>query len=82
MIASSPVQDSLNKTVNTAAYYASIFVLGLFAAILGPALPTLANNTSSTIDQISLLFVLGALGYLGVRLTGFPATGCYLLPLW
>ena len=76
MIASSPVQDSLNKTVNTAAYYASIFVLGLFAAILGPALPTLANNTSSTIDQISLLFVLG------VRLTGFPATGCYLLPLW
>lgn len=64
MIASSPVQDSLNKTVNTAAYYASIFVLGLFAAILGPALPTLANNTSSTIDQISLLFVLGALGYL------------------
>jgi len=64
MTASALLQRSLNKNINTAAYYASIFILGLFAAILGPALPTLADNTSSTIDQISLLFVLGALGYL------------------
>jgi len=48
----------------TAAYYLSIFILGLFTAAGGPALPSLAENTSSTLDQISLFFVLGALGYL------------------
>jgi len=39
-------------------------MLGLFTAVGGPALPSLAENTSSTLDQISLYFVLGALGYL------------------
>jgi FHS family Na+ dependent glucose MFS transporter 1 len=53
-----------HKLALTAAYYLSIFVLGLFTAVSGPALPSLAENTSSTLDQISLFFVLGALGYL------------------
>jgi len=48
----------------TATYYFSIFILGLFTAVAGPALLSLAENTSSTIDQISLFFVLGSLGYL------------------
>ena len=48
----------------TATYYLSIFILGLFTAIAGPALPSLAENTASTLDQISLFFVLGSLGYL------------------
>ena len=48
----------------TAAYYLSILILGLFTAVGGPALPSLAENTSSTLDQISLFFVLGSLGYL------------------
>ena len=30
------------------------FILGLYTAIGGPALPSLAENTSSTFDQISL----------------------------
>ena len=54
----------VNKLALTAAYYLSIFTLGLFTAVGGPALPTLAENTSSTLDQISLIFVLGSLGYL------------------
>ena len=55
---------SVNKIALTAAYYLSILILGLFTAVGGPALPSLAENTSSTLDQISLFFVLGALGYL------------------
>jgi MFS transporter, FHS family, Na+ dependent glucose transporter 1 len=61
--ASSPTQPN-NKAALTAAYYLSILILGLFTAVSGPALPSLAENTSSTLDQISLFFVLGALGYL------------------
>jgi FHS family Na+ dependent glucose MFS transporter 1 len=60
----SPSFEPDNKLSNTTAYYFSIFIMGLFTAIGGPALPTLAENTSSTLDQISLFFVLGALGYL------------------
>ena len=48
----------------TVACYLSIFMLGLFTAVGGSALPSLAENTSSTLDQISLYFVLGAVGYL------------------
>lgn len=54
----------VNKLALTVAYYLSIFILGLFTAVTGPALPSLAENTSSTLDQISLFFVLGSLGYL------------------
>ena len=54
----------VNKLALTAAYYLSIFILGLFTAAGGPALPSLAENTTSTLDQISLFFVLGSLGYL------------------
>jgi FHS family Na+ dependent glucose MFS transporter 1 len=50
--------------VLTGTYYLSIFILGLFTALAGPALPSLAENTASTFDQISLFFVLGSLGYL------------------
>ena len=48
----------------TVTYYLSIFILGLFTATAGPALPSLAENTASSLDQISLFFVIGSLGYL------------------
>ncbi len=47
----------------TAAYYASFIILGFTTAAEGPSLPTLAAHTSSTLDRISLMFVVGALGY-------------------
>lgn len=48
----------------TAAYYSSFIVLGLATAAEGPSLPTLARHTSSPLDAISLIFVLGSFGYL------------------
>ncbi len=48
----------------TAAYYAAFIILGLTAAILGPALPDLAERTRSLLSQISVLFVGRSIGYL------------------
>jgi FHS family Na+ dependent glucose MFS transporter 1 len=48
----------------TGAYYLAFVILGLTTAVEGPSLPTLARHTSSTLDQISLIFVVGAFGYL------------------
>ncbi|MFL7814159.1 MAG: MFS transporter [Anaerolineales bacterium] len=52
------------------AFFLSIAILGAFTALGGPALPSLADNTSSTLEQISLYFVLGSLGYLLGSLLG------------
>lgn len=52
------------KYVTTAAYYLAFILLGLTVAADGPALLKLAAHTSSTLDQISLIFIFGSLGYL------------------
>ena len=76
----SPSTNPTNKLALTTAYYLSFIVLGLLVAVEGPALPGLAQNTASTLDRISLIFVFGSLGYLlgsllVVRLmTACPAT--------
>ena len=54
----------INKLALTAAYYLSFIMLGLLVAIEGPALPSLAKNTSSTLNLISLIFIFGSLGYM------------------
>lgn len=48
----------------TAAYYLAFILLGLTIAAEGATLLQLAGNTSSTLDQISLIFFYGSLGYL------------------
>lgn len=53
-----------NPLVITIVYYLSFIVLGLFTAAEGPSLPSLARHTSSTLDEISLVFVFVSLGYL------------------
>ncbi|HEX8990762.1 MAG TPA: MFS transporter [Anaerolineales bacterium] len=60
------MQSSHNRSplALTAAYYASLAVLGLASAAVGPSLPTLASHTSSALDRIGLLFVADSLGYL------------------
>ena len=55
-----PVQPLLFTT----AYYLAFIILGLATAVEGPSLPTLAKHTSTTLDQISLIFIVGAFGYL------------------
>jgi FHS family Na+ dependent glucose MFS transporter 1 len=54
----------------TAAYYLSFIILGLSTAAEGPSLPKLAAHTSSPLNQISLMFVVGAFGYLLGSLIG------------
>jgi len=52
------------KYIITAAYYLAFILLGLTMAAEGPTLLKLAEHTSSTLDQISLIFFFGSLGYL------------------
>jgi len=52
------------KRKQTTGYYLSFVMLGLATAALGPALPYLATQTSSEINQISILFSAKAAGYL------------------
>jgi MFS transporter, FHS family, Na+ dependent glucose transporter 1 len=52
------------KYVKTAAYYLAFILLGLTFAVEGPTLLKLAEHTSSALDQISLIFFFGSLGYL------------------
>lgn len=54
----------IQPRVFTTAYYLAFIILGLATAVEGPSLPTLAKHTSTTLDQISLIFVVGAFGYL------------------
>ena len=49
---------------NTIGYYASYIALGMAAAVLGPTLPSLAENTQTQLSGISFLFTAHALGYL------------------
>lgn len=48
----------------TAGYFAAFITLGLTTASLGPSLPSLAENTSTLISQISYLFTARSGGYL------------------
>jgi MFS transporter, FHS family, Na+ dependent glucose transporter 1 len=52
------------KFTLTAVYYLVFILLGLTLAAEGPTLLKLAEHTSSEIDEISLIFFFGALGYL------------------
>src|SRR5678815_144091 len=52
------------KYITTAAYYLAFILLGLTMSAEGPTLLKLAAHTSSTLDQISLIFFFGSLGYL------------------
>ena len=62
----------MNQKYNvTAAYYLTFILLGFTIAVEGATLLQLARNTSSTLDQISLIFFFGSLGYL----TGSYASG-------
>ena len=65
---------NLTKPVSrqTASYYLAFFSFGLVAAMLGPALPFLAEHAGATISQASVLFIAGALGFfLGSNIAGF-----------
>jgi len=55
----------------TFAYYVAFITLGATMSLTGPALPWLAQQTSSRLDQISIIFVASSLGYMtGSQLGG------------
>jgi len=62
-------QNCLVKT-STPVYFISFITLGLFASILGPTLPNLAENTSTSLSDIGLLFTARSLGYIIGSLQG------------
>jgi FHS family Na+ dependent glucose MFS transporter 1 len=51
------------KTRNTIGYYLLFICLGLGLGITGPALPSLAEQTGSTIGGIGTMFLAGSIGY-------------------
>jgi MFS transporter, FHS family, Na+ dependent glucose transporter 1 len=60
--------DALRRTFG---YYFLFVCLGLDSAILGPTLPSLADQTRSHLGQMGLLFLAGAIGYtLGTLISG------------
>jgi MFS transporter, FHS family, Na+ dependent glucose transporter 1 len=59
-----------NPYVLTGFYYSAFVGLGLTTASFGPTLQGLANNTGSTLAQISSLFLVRSFGYLLGSVTG------------
>ena len=53
-----------NGTLKTILYYIAFIGLGLGVGILGPSLLRLAENTGTTIGQVSAMFFFHALGYM------------------
>ncbi len=72
-------QPAAVRQAQTWAYFLSFIALGLAAAVLGPTLPGLAQQTGSQIGQIGILFTAQALGNMissfvsGRLLDRFPA---------
>ena len=59
------------KIRRTIAYYASYITVGFVMGIIGPTLPSLANQTGSVLSRISLLFPILSVGsLLGSYLNG------------
>ncbi len=58
------------RLAKTAGYYVAFILLGLSTAAVGPTLPDLAEQTRSTLSQVSFLFTARSLGYLLGSLIG------------
>jgi FHS family Na+ dependent glucose MFS transporter 1 len=52
------------KLITTGAYYLAFILLGLTISAEGPTLLKLSEHTSSTLGEISSIFLVGSLGYL------------------
>jgi len=59
-----------NRLSRAFAYYAAYIMLGLSLAALGPTLPGLAEQTGTSLSQISVLFTTNSLGYIVGSLLG------------
>ena len=48
----------------TIGYYIAFIILGLFTSVMGPAIPDLAENTHSSLAELSRFLMAGSFGYL------------------
>ena len=48
----------------TIGYYAAFIILGLLTSVMGPAIPDLAENTHSSLAELSRFIMAGSFGYL------------------
>ncbi len=58
------------KTWNTVGYYAAFLILGMAAAVIGPTLGRLAEQTQTSLSLFSFIFVARSAGYLIGSLVG------------
>lgn len=56
--------DQPDRRNITLSYFSAFIILGVAAAILGPSLPYLAENTGTVISEISSLFATRSIGYM------------------
>ena len=67
----------------TAAYYMQFICLGLGAGIIGPTLPSLAEQTQTRVGQMGALFLAGAIGgTLGLWRADVCSIGCEAIGCW
>jgi MFS transporter, FHS family, Na+ dependent glucose transporter 1 len=60
--------DAIRRTFG---YYSLFICLGLSIAIIGPTLPSLANQTHASLGELGLVFLIWSMGYtLGTYLSG------------
>lgn len=60
--------DAIRRTFG---YYSLFFCLGLSIAVIGPTLPSLGNQTHSSLGELGLVFLIWSMGYtLGTYLSG------------
>lgn len=64
------LENQPSRLAKTAGYYVAFILLGLSTAAIGPTLPSLAEQTGSTLGQVSFLFAARSLGYLLGALVG------------
>lgn len=58
------MKRTISPLTTTVVYYLAFISLGLIVAALGPTLPALAEQTQSSLRQISVLFIARSLGFL------------------
>lgn len=66
------IELETQKKILTFTYFLSFIALGLISGALGPSIPSFAENTNSTLNEISSLFVFSSFGYIaGSFFAGF-----------
>jgi len=64
------LEDQSGRLAKTAGYYVAFVIIGLSVAAIGATLPGLAEQTGSSLSQISFLFAIRSLGVLLGSLLG------------